>query len=391
MIETILLDRLNDKQKSLLTQLSYVNLDLEKFKQLQDIGKVTINDLVQVLSNKDKPYLGSIAEKVTGIKTTSQELLQEMIDNSLGNIEILGLQKDEKSSFFAIAFADTQGNIGMSFRGTDVSNSKDLILDSLTDVNEYITNNSEQIQQALQFYEKYAQKNSSNYLYGHSLGGNLVEHILIKNLSNIKNAFVINPEHISQELLDTPEKINAFNDPRKFSCYVVGGDWVSDLKKFDLFQNNINYVRNNNSLKRNIMSEHAVEAASFNKYGEFDITSREKAFKGHKHTIQRIFTYAMASLGRISKFMYESSSVMIDKMFSRKNRTIKLPENAQTPKEDPYLESLKQSAQNRFLLENFETIDKNFNAEEARKKLAVIHTNIKAENEEKSIEREHSS
>ena len=67
MTETILLDRLNDKQKSLLTQLSYVNLDLEKIEQLQDIGKVTIIDLVQVLSNKDKPYLGSVAKKATGI------------------------------------------------------------------------------------------------------------------------------------------------------------------------------------------------------------------------------------------------------------------------------------------------------------------------------------
>lgn len=206
MIETILLDKLNDKQKSLLTQLSYVNLDIEKFEQLKDIGKVTINDLVQVLSNKDKPYLGRVAEKVTGINTTSQELLQEMINNGLENIEILGLQQDEKSSFFAIAFKDKQGNTGMSFRGTDVSNPKDLILDSLTDVNEYITNNSEQVQQALQFYEQYAEKNSSNYLYGHSLGGNLVEHIMLSNLSNIKNAFVINPEHISEELLDTQKK-----------------------------------------------------------------------------------------------------------------------------------------------------------------------------------------
>lgn len=381
MTETILLDRLNDKQKSLLTQLSYVNLDLEKIEQLQDIGKVTIIDLVQVLSNKDKPYLGSVAKKATGINTTSQELLQEMIDNSLGNIEILGLQQDEKSSFFAIAFTDIQGNIGMSFRGTDVSNPKDLILDSLTDVNEYITNNSEQIQQALQFYEKYAEKNRSNYLYGHSLGGNLVEHIMINNLSNIKNAFVINPEHISQELLDTPEKINAFNDPRKFSCYVVGGDWVSDLKKSDLFQNNINYVRNNNSLKRNIMSEHAVESASFNKNGGFDITSREEAFKGHKHTIQRIFTYAIASFGRIAKVMYESSSVMIDMMFSRKDRIIELPKSPQTQKkEDTYLKSLK--------LENFETADKSFNAEQARKNLSTIRIfNIKEKNtEETSVE-----
>ena len=63
------------------------------------------------------------------------------------------------------------------------------------------------------------------------------------------------------------------------------------------------------------MSEHAVESASFNEFGKFNITSRENAFKGHKHTVQRMITYAMASFGRIAKVMYKSSSAILDKVF----------------------------------------------------------------------------
>ena len=79
--------------------------------------------------------------------------------------------------------------------------------------------------------------------------------------------------------------------------------------------------------------------------------------------------------------MYESSSVMIDMMFSRKDRIIELPKSPQTQKkEDTYLKSLK--------LENFETADKSFNAEQARKNLSTIRIfNIKEKNtEETSVE-----
>lgn len=160
-------------------------------------------------------------------------------------------------------------------------------------------------------------------------------------------------------MLDTPEKINAFNDSKKFSCYVIGGDWVSDLKKSNLFQNNINYVKNNNSLKHNIMSEHAVESASFNEFGKFNITSREKAFKGHKHTVQRMITYAMASFGRIAKAMYESSSAILDKFFSSKTEVQALPK-ATSSQIKP------NNIRENYKLENFVTMDQNYDRNQAK-------------------------
>lgn len=190
------------------------------------------------------------------------------------------------------------------------------------------------------------------YLFGHSLGGNLVEHIMIDNSQSIENAFVINLEHISQELLDTQDKVNTFNNSKKFSCYVIGGDWVSDLKKFKLFQYNINYIKNNNSLKHNILSEHAVESASINKLGEFETISREEAFKWHEHKFQRLVTYVMAITEKIVKIMYESTSAMFNKVFSKDDEIKALPKATHNEiKQDNIREGYK--------LENFKTTDQN--------------------------------
>lgn len=320
MQDNVTFNDLSDKQKTLLTQLAYINLDWKKYSQAKSNQNIKISQLLPVLYDENAPYLGSAAQKVTGIKISSKELIEELIDNGLGDFEITGINQDDKTGFYAMALKDSADNTGITFRGTDVSNPKGLILDSLTDANEFITNNDKQVEQAISFFEQYASENDSNFLFGHSLGGNLVEHVMVEKTSDIKNAFVINPEHISKDLLNTEEKIALFNDPEKFSCNVIGGDWVSELKESKLFQDNIKYIKNNNSLKRNILSNHAVEAASINELGNFETTSKEDAFKGHKHTVQRFFTTTIAIAGKVAKAMYDSSSAILNKIFSREEK-----------------------------------------------------------------------
>ncbi len=368
MNNNVTFNKLSDEQKTLLTQLAYINLDLVKYEQIKNGENIKISQLSQMLQDENTPYLGSAAEKITGIKISSKELIQEMIDSGLGDFEIKGVQQDTKTGFYAMALLDSSGNTGITFRGTDVSSPKELALDSLTDANEYITNSDTQVEQAMEFFTQYSGRDNSNFLFGHSLGGNLVEHIMVENTDSIGNAFVINPEHISQDLLNTDEKIKMFNNPNKFSCYVIGGDWVSDLKESDLFQDNIKYVKNNNSLKRNILSDHAVEAASINELGEFNTTTREEAFKGHKHTVQRFFTIAMSIAGRVANNIYDSSSAVLNKIFHREDKVIALPESSETQNErkTSYVDSLK--------LENFETNDKNFDAKQAKENLLLMHT-----------------
>ena len=368
MNNNVTFNNLSDKQKALLTQLAYINLDLEKCKQIKNDENIKIGQLLQVLQDENTPYLGCAAERITGIKISSKELIQEMINSGLGDFEIKGVQQDTKTGFYAMALLDSLGNMGITFRGTDVSSPKELILDSLTDANEYITNSDAQVEQAMKFFTQYSGKNNSNFLFGHSLGGNLVEHIMIKNIDRIENAFVINPEHISQDLLNTDEKIKLFNDPNKFNCYVIGGDWVSDLKGADLFQDNIKYVKNNNSLKRNILSDHAVEAASINELGKFNIVTKKEAFKGHKYTIQRFFTSSISLAGRTAKAMYDWSSAVLNKIFHREDKANALPKGQEPQKERDmlYVESLK--------IENFETQDKNFDVKQVRENLLLEDT-----------------
>ncbi len=273
------LDELTDKQKSLLTQLAYIDYDRDKLKEISSKGHITISDLTQALKNGDMPYLGNMAEKITGIKITQSELMEELVSSGLGDLRIRKISQDTKTGFFAIAFEDEKGNIGMSFRGTDVASVNELIKDSITDAKEYITDNDRQVVEAKQFFLANKNQEGHNYLYGHSLGGNLVEHIYSENYENIANAFTINPNHINEDLLDTPEKVQAFNDPDKFSCFVIGGDWVSELKKSDKFKNNISYVENNGKLKNNILSDHTIESGRFNDDGSFATTTKDIAYK----------------------------------------------------------------------------------------------------------------
>ncbi len=304
-IETIdfstntIINKINNYQEILFTQLAYLDVNIEKFNILKKTQKVTISDLIKILSNENEIYLGDMAKFITGIKTTQKDIVNMLVTNELGDIEIIDIKSDNESGFFAIAFKDNEDNIGITIRGTDVSNVKNLVKDSLTDINEYITDNSNQIEQAKQFYSKY--KNENIYLYGHSLGGNLVEHIYLENFDNIKKVFVINPTPVSQELFTSIDKINAFNNSDKFNCYIIGGDWVSNLKKYDLYENNVKYIKNSSLLNDNILSDHALESASFDKMGNFELVSKEEAYKEHKHYVERLVTNNTAMWGKIAK------------------------------------------------------------------------------------------
>ena len=343
------LDKLTDKQKSLLTQLAYIDFNGDKLKGISLKGSVTISDLAKALKNENLPYLGNVAKKVTGIRITQKDVIKELEKSGLGNIRIRKISRDLPTGFFAIAFEDEIGNRGMTFRGTDVSNISELIKDSITDVKEYITDNDAQIQKAKKFFKDSQNKNGLNYLYGHSLGGNLVEHIYLENYEDIKNAFTINPNHINQDLLNTEEKIEAFNNPNKFSCFVIGGDWVSELKECNLFENNIKYVRNNNKLKHNILSDHEIDAAMYDENGDFLIDEKQKTYHGHNHKVQRLVTKFMAKLGKFSRNIFTRFNSL------EKKEEIKALPTGKT--ENDFNERIK--------LDNFESIDKMNNADNA--------------------------
>ncbi len=58
----ICLEDLNDKQKTLLSQLSYLDFDMEAYEKLKNGNSdITISDLQSILSNPNEPYLGDIS------------------------------------------------------------------------------------------------------------------------------------------------------------------------------------------------------------------------------------------------------------------------------------------------------------------------------------------
>ncbi len=286
-----------DAQKILFTQFSYLPLDFDKVQRKLSQGTVTVRSLVTMLKNPEEVYLGSAAGMATGLQVTPQEILRNMIQNGFGDMQVLGVEADEKSGFNAMALKDDNDNIILLYRGTDISTPTSFVKDSLTDVTEFLTEDDEQVQKAEQFYEQYAANSNKVYLFGHSLGGNLTEHVYADHFEHIKDAFVIDPFPISQRQLDTEEKVAAFNNADKFHCYVVGGDWVSELRDTNLYEQNIRYIKNNNSLKDHIMSDHALEMATCKEDGSFELVTKEEAYQNHQHSFSRETIQQVATTG----------------------------------------------------------------------------------------------
>lgn len=287
-MNNILLSNLTEYQKSLLTRLAYLNVDYNRFQKVKEMQtKITISDLKFLLSDPNDSYLGclhlpQLKKAITGVTTTNMEFVEEIENSGLGELEVVDLANDLYSGFNGICFKDSMRNVGFSFRGTDPKTFYSLATDGLADVEAFLTNHTEQVDEAQALFDKHKNYSSKNYLYGHSLGGFLAESIYLQNHKDVSNAFVINPLHVNSQSLDTKEKIDAINNKEKFSCFVSGGDYVSSINKPELFADNVHYVRNNKENVNNPIGNHLVEACEFDETGSLVQCSKEEAFEGHE-------------------------------------------------------------------------------------------------------------
>ena len=303
------LNNLNDKQTSLITQLAYLDSYTKQIKldnatndtnEIEKVinsdNKLKISDLKNFLIKPNSNYLGLASKIVTGIKTTKLDLINEIEKNDLGDLEIVKLIQNEKASLSCIILKDDSDNIGFSFRGTQVNSIKELALDSIYDVMEYITDDSKQIEEAKKLYNNNNNKDGKHFLYGHSLGGNIAQHIFLENSDTVEKAFVVNATPINEELSKSLEE----QDFQKIESIVVQGDWVSKLK---VRNDNINhrYIKNNKRLHSNVFSSHTVEALEYNKEGNFFETSEEDT----KYPIQTKLVKLINGFGMKLKQMYE--------------------------------------------------------------------------------------
>lgn len=302
MLRKVNFDKLSDYQKILILKLSYVNLKKELIEKINSGEKICLSQLYEYLENKDSNYLGFIAQKVTGLKITPQEIIKELEKQGLGNIRIKKVKANEKTSFFALALEDEQLNSAIAFRGTEMNTLQNIVKDNLNNLSEFFKDNSVQADEAIEFFKE--NKTQSNYLFGHSLGGNLAQHVLLKNFNeNIKEVFLINPYQVS--ISDFNLKIlQKLNKKNILKCYIVGGDWVSEIRDWS---NKIPliFIKNNNKQKRNIFAQHTLEAIEYDNEGNFIRTARDKAIKNQEYHYQRKIIRFFTAIGNKIKVLFK--------------------------------------------------------------------------------------
>lgn len=267
------LDNLNDIQNAWLSDLSYVDITKEGYEKIFN-GGLTINELGKYLKNPNSPFCGNVVfcDKVFNIFSniilgyknfpTNLDVVNAVINQGLGNLKIThvaGFPKYSTTGFNALTFEDSFGNTGISYRGSDLYITYVVAREWLeSNFLEYFIDTSSQSKEALDYFDKHKNKNGNNYIYGHSLGGNLVSHVYLEYFNEIKKAFSINGTPINQKLLDSPEKIEAFNDKTKYSFNIVCDDVVSQLKSSEVYKSNVNYIKNNHNFKPSFLSAHLI-------------------------------------------------------------------------------------------------------------------------------------
>ena len=206
-------EKLNDYQKTLIIQLSYVEFQEEIINKIDKTEGISIGELEKYIIGKDKNYLGLLARVVTGIKVTPKDIMKKIKEQNLENLIVKKIESNKNTSFFGMAIQDDKNNTAIIFRGTEMNNIYNILKDNLTNFREFVTDDSPQRQQALEFFRR--NHSQTNYILGHSLGGNLAEHVLVEESENIKEVFVINPYSLHSETINKKEKIQEFTENGK--------------------------------------------------------------------------------------------------------------------------------------------------------------------------------
>lgn len=285
------LENLTDRQKILLSQISYLDINLEGRNKIAS-GGIYVSELKEYLKNPETPFCGDawlgeggfnfVASGVVGKDNipSRADVVDELITAGLGSLKITNVSNNQKfssSGFQALTLKDSADNVAISYRGSDFDFSSGGIRDWVeSDLLEYFKNDSTQRGEALEYFEANKNQNGKNYLYGHSLGGNLTSHVYLQHYDEVQEAFTINGNPINQKLINTPERVAAFNDSKKYNCNIICGDVVGHLKSYELYKDNVNYIKNNDSMKESFVSAHMVQSATFDHTGNFVQTTEEE-------------------------------------------------------------------------------------------------------------------
>jgi hypothetical protein len=272
------LSLLNDAQKLVLSEMPYIDFTEDGLKKIRN-GGLTISEMSQYLltpNDMSSGYPLGTKEKTEELLgefgngyQTDAEICQKLQALGFGDMVITDVSMDPDTGFCAMTFKDENGNTGISFRGSDFDWSNGAASDwFISDIGEHFIGSSPQADNANDYFKSNCDPNGSNYIYGYSLGGNLVSHTYLENHENIAGAFSINGNPISPSLLDTQSKIDAFNSQKYEQC-MIEGDIVSIMKPTDLYQDNIRVIKNVDGVSMNFMNSHGLQSAMIGEDGNF--------------------------------------------------------------------------------------------------------------------------
>ena len=406
----VILNNFNDYQNMLLAKISYLDIDLKKFERLRmQKGEVFVKDLMFCLKNPDRMYLGDInilgnigsrlskrdeQEALAKVKQTDAELLLEIEKAGMGNLKIISVEQGSLSGLEAICFEDENETIGFSFRGTDLKSISSLLNDVRTDVVSYFDGGKTfQIRDAKKMFEKYGNKDGKNRLYGHSLGGNIIENIYAKYYDKVEHVFSVNPFHIDPSILEYDDKIReAFNNP-KYECVVTGGDVISMLNKDTLYKDRVRYIINNGikDEKTKLIFAHITECDKYEEYGNLVLNKIEIAYDGFENEsvnaaieiISKIKDRGIdvIKIGRRLKDDYSNSQKENDSIWDKfKSKILKMVREAKDKlsikrSENEYtvmrVDRTKRTFDDSLLLENWDDID-TFRGEKIERKSKLL-------------------
>jgi hypothetical protein len=251
---------LTHEENYLLLELTYIDLNKG---WLQEKGTGTNKLLVDVMETAlaDPSIKGERRSQLEDFSTklATMPKLHDISIIAYENHNKFGaITGESENGFVGYALADSSGNRGILYRGTEWKDGVDMADNILSAT----TGTSPQVEYAKEFFDRYSTDQGYNSLFGHSKGGNVTGEVYVDRLGNNVKAYIVNGQPIYLDDL-TDEQLAALRG-ENFTFIVHEGDIVSSLGEVDY----IDYMVSTKD-SWGFFDPHSLTSVAFNKNGEF--------------------------------------------------------------------------------------------------------------------------
>ena len=219
--------KLNDYEKDLLLQLSYLDIDKKKWNGKPISIKKMLDKVPEGFKKDRYNEVKSYIENNPNSPLNDLVLVDYENHNSTYKDGTNNNNANDNSGLVAYAFQDSSGSGICIYRGSEANGIKNTIADWGSNVLASFGLTISQQKQALEFYNKNKVNFNETLLMGHSKGGNLTAYVYLESLKDNVKTYILNGQPINWWGLTSEEK-NALKSDR-FTFNVIDGDFVSWL------------------------------------------------------------------------------------------------------------------------------------------------------------------